>query len=777
MSEEDELVAEVPEPPLREIPPDELTEILERHRVWLATDGRDGERADLSRTDLRDSGIGTADLQGADLSRADLGGVFLAGASFQGASLRNADLSGASLYIANLGGADLRSANLEQADFNSSLLRNADLTDATLEGAKGLLAGQLAGTILTGTGHSLSKDISDGFSTALSTVEEAAKNARKLLFGLLLGCVYSGLTIATTTDARLLPNTTSSPLPIIGTEIPIAGFYWAAPVFLLAVYFYLHINLQHLWGLLARLPAVFPDGIPLDEKAYPWLLTGLVRIHVPRLRHVQLPALARLRAFLAVVLAWWVVPVTMSLFWLRYVPRHDGLGTSLHAVLLVLATASAVMLSSLARRTLQGQVQSRRSLVAADGGWRGHFRVAAVLLTAALVAVISYEALSGGPNDVVPKAFSSLGYGVFADLREATVSLRPTNFVTIRPEERDDFVRGADLRRMDLRHIDASGAFLQRARLGGADLTGADLGDASMTSATLTGATLDGARLLSTNLTKADLSDSSIAATFFDRADLNDVLIDAILTSGASVAMTFDRSHFRETGIETILSSVGAIDDPDLRTNVAFRSRDDLTDTELATIVIVASIADPTNAELLGTPTRAYLSSATIIDANLTGTNLIGANLREATLTKATLTDCILLGADLSGASLNGAILVSSNLNYADLTKADLTGADLGVSTLIHATLRGATLASASLPGANLRHADLAQADLTDAFLSADLTGANLEGAILSNAGLQFATVSQAQLDLACGDASTRLPDGLTIPFCSPAEEADSEQP
>ena len=85
---------------------------------------------------------------------------------------------------------------------------------------------------------------------------------------MLLGCVYSWLTIATTTDVKLLTNTASSPLPIIGTEIPIAWFYIAAPLVLIALYLYFHFYLQGLWESLASLPAIFPDGKRLDERAY-----------------------------------------------------------------------------------------------------------------------------------------------------------------------------------------------------------------------------------------------------------------------------------------------------------------------------------------------------------------------------------------------------------------------------------------------------------------------------------------------------------------------------
>jgi hypothetical protein len=78
--------------------------------------------------------------------------------------------------------------------------------------------------------------------------------------------VYTCLTIATTTDPLLLTNSISSPLPIIRTEIPIAGFFWVAPLILLSFYLYFHIYLQRLWETLADLPAVFPDGSRLDKR-------------------------------------------------------------------------------------------------------------------------------------------------------------------------------------------------------------------------------------------------------------------------------------------------------------------------------------------------------------------------------------------------------------------------------------------------------------------------------------------------------------------------------
>ncbi|MDT4914963.1 MAG: hypothetical protein QOC66_4091 [Pseudonocardiales bacterium] len=76
---------------------------------------------------------------------------------------------------------------------------------------------------------------------------------------------------------------------------------------------------------------------------------------------------------------------------------------------------------------------------------------------------------------------------------------------------------------------------------------------------------------------------------------------------------------------------------------------------------------------------------------------------------------------------------------------ADLVGADLHGRDLRSVDLRGALLIAADLRGADLRGADLMGADLRDA----DLRGADLSGCLF---------VTQAQLQAARGNASTRIP-------------------
>jgi len=157
---------------------------------------------------------------------------------------------------------------------------------------------------------------------ALENVKGISESARKLFLAVLVACLYSWLTIATTTDVNLITNRNSSPLPIIQTSIPIVGFYLVAPLLVMCVYFYFHFYLQKLWEELGSLPAVFPDGRPLHAKVDPWLLNDLVRSHLPKLS-VNRPFLSYFQLWISVLLAWWVLPLTMLLFRGRYLRRHE----------------------------------------------------------------------------------------------------------------------------------------------------------------------------------------------------------------------------------------------------------------------------------------------------------------------------------------------------------------------------------------------------------------------------------------------------------------------
>ncbi len=513
--------------PLREVSPEELIKILEEHQEWLKTQRKGGKRANLAHANLQKAILNGADLQEATLLGANLQKADLAASDLQKAILRKADLQGATLGGANLQGADLELADLQEASLRNTTLREADLQDADLTNAKGLLAGQLAGANVSGA--KLPQDIHKF--EALTTIDEASKNTKRIFLAMLLGCAYSVLTIFSTTDARLLTNSSSSPLPIIQTPIPIAGFFGVAPAILLAIFLYFHFYLQRLWEGLAQLPAIFPDGRPLDQRAYPWLLNALVRSHFALLRE-RSPPISRLQTGVSILLAWWAVPFTITVFWLRSLQRHDWILTGFLVAFLVLAIVCAAWFQRLAKKTLRGQQwepirfkKNWRRVQPYKVAIKRNYKFAIIGMIVLVFAFgVSYGAINGTPGEVIPELLPYVGARAFADLTEQDVSTKPSNWF-VGDKKLTEIVSGAQLKGMDLRHASATRAFLVNADLRGANLQGADLPFAKLQNANLLSAKLKGAHLFSANLQQANLGAANLAGADLSLAELQEAIL------------------------------------------------------------------------------------------------------------------------------------------------------------------------------------------------------------------------------------------------------------
>ena len=411
--------------------------------AWNQSRADQDVHADLSEADLAGKDLSGADLRGANLERANLRGAKLGPALCCGTPTFEADL-----YQADLSGADLQDVNFTGADLFEANLREANLQGADLSGATGgLRTEQLAGADLTGA--KLPEQLKTLYDK-LENVKGISESARKIFLAVLAACLYCWLTIATTTDVNLITNRASSPLPIIQTPIPIVGFYVVAPLLVLCVYFYFHFYLQKLWEELGSLPAVFPDGRPLHTKVDPWLLNDLVRAHLPKL-NVNRPFLSYFQLWISVLLAWWVVPITMFLFWGRYLRRHEQVGTTFHVVLLVIALVAAVCLYRLAVATLRGDERRPFTWKRVLTSRRGYQTAAFAVGAGVLFGLVSWGAIWGvapehgtfgpgpwipgvtlrnvsGPGTWVPRLMELCGYSPFANLTAAEVSQRKSTW-------------------------------------------------------------------------------------------------------------------------------------------------------------------------------------------------------------------------------------------------------------------------------------------------------------------------------------------------------------
>src|SRR5207253_4867778 len=131
--------------------------------------------------------------------------------------------------------------------------------------------------------------------------------------------------------------------------------------------------------------------------ADPWLLNGLVRAHFFRLRDER-PPLSRMQQWLSIVLAWWIIPVTLFVFWGRFLPRHDWFGTGLHVCLLTASLGAAGMSYRLARATLRGMPTGRFRWMLAWKDLRTYKRVVGVWRTCAVGVIfylLSFGAIEG----------------------------------------------------------------------------------------------------------------------------------------------------------------------------------------------------------------------------------------------------------------------------------------------------------------------------------------------------------------------------------------------
>jgi len=628
-----------------ELPLIEFAEVLDQHRLWVESGGESGRRADLS---------------GINLANADLTGVNLRGAILDKAKLHGADLS-----MANLRGASLVQADLRDATLLGTELHGANLMGATVYGAEGMWVGRLGGANLF---DALLPETLLATFDSTKAIQQATRVARWFYFMTLAISAVCLLLIGFTTDLRLLVNGPAIPIPHIGRALPMMGFYLGAPMLLACLYLRFHFLLLRLWGNMAAMPAVFPDGQTLERDG-PWYLMGVVRRHFRWQRDSRSP-FAVLETVLATALAYWVVPATLFVFWLRYLVRQDLHGTVLHVFLLTLSVAAAMCLPAIVTRVLgPGEIQFPKMNNLAR---LIMLTTRAAMATGVVVLLLSLGVVLGLPADpdVAPeysrvnirrlpaRVFQSLGYRPYADITEASLSVPPKGKWN---EDSLAATQGAKLNEMNLHFVRGYRAFLVNAKLWRANLEGAYLSEADVRGANLREATLrdvildraqaEGAVLVSVDATRGNFTGTGLRNADLSYATLESAVLSSAKLSGASLYSA------------------------DLRNAQLLRadlSRADLRDTKLASAVL--SFANLENTDFSSAKAAganfsgAQLKAAIFLDADLKNTDLRGVNAPDA----------ILRGADLSGANLSGADLRGAlGLAPAQVCAANWRGAQL----------------------------------------------------------------------------------------------------
>lgn len=609
-----------------------LEEKLASHLEWLDSHGQNGLRADLS----------DADLEGQELI---------------GVKLKLADLHDANLRAADLLLADLRDSTLMRADMEDSCLVGANLEGANLEGASletamGLVGRQIAGANLRDAllpPHIMEFEAAARFA-------RASRIAWRCFAPIVPLALLSWLIIWKTQDAQLL--TDSALIPYLHSRpaaaaMPTAQIFLLAPLVILSLYLVFQFHLQKVWDAALELPAIFPDGHPLDDRG-PEIIVGLLRAHFWWMNRER-SSTQWVEKTICVLLAYWAVPFTLTLYWARYLTMQDPKGTLLQT--LVVAVSAGVALHATlktGRRREQWPPKSKWTSRIAERLGDTSPAVLASVLGAALL-FLSVGTIAGVPHarsrapQYSPASIRrwaadvlwTVGFDPYADITEAVISRKPANWTGKNSQVAS--VKGPLLNEAKFRYAQAYGVFLVNAHLWQSDFEGAYLSEADLRGADLGHsnlhyAILDGAMLSGANLNRARLDGAMLA-----RADLR--------WANLSYA-----SLIHATLVDTQVNGATLYD-----------------------------------AQL----TSASLARANLQGADLRGSSLNAADLDHADLQQALLWSANLPGADLYGAKLQGAVAIDADLRGADLREAQFAG-----TVLSDANLSGANLDRADLRGA-----------------------------------------------------------------------------
>jgi len=601
---------------------------LANHKEWIDSHGLSGKRADLA---------------GVDLEAADLISV----------NLRLADLHDANLRAADLLLADLRDACLVRADLEDACLVGANLEAANLEGAcletaMGLVPRQIAGANLRDA--LLPPQLMEF--EAVTAFSQSARRARAY-FNVVTGAsILSWLMIWRTKDIQLV--TDSSIFSFLHSHaaaaLPTAELYLIFPVTLLTLYVLLHFQLLRTWDSVQQLPAVFPDGRTLGDDQ-PGVITGLLRAHF-RWMNPEPSASNMTERTLWQLAAYWVTPLTLLLFWGRYLTRQEIHGTLMQALLTAIATGIAFYVTTRVGRPQEKwaiewrQAQRIVEKVKAINPMKlaGLLGFVLILLSAGTIAGVPHERSRAPQYSAAsvrrwaPTVFWSLGFDPYADLTEAAISRWPSGSNIA--DDQIGSLDGARLNNFKMRYAQAYAAFLAGAHLWHADLQGAFLSQADLRGADLGESNLRYALMDQAHLYRANLDRSRLDGADLRRADLREANLSyCSLTNAVLADARLDGANLYTSNLNFATLTRANIQRADLR--------------------------------------NAYLASAHMDHADLRGAYLWSSKLRDADLGSAQLENAIFIDADLQGANLGGAQFSGTVLNGANLRGTSLEGADL----------------------------------------------------------------------------------------------------
>ena len=636
----------------------------------------------------------------------------------------------------------------------------------------------------------------------IAQLSEISRNAQATFLAIIAACVYSYLTIATTTDASLLSNSNATPLPIIQVNVPLVWFYYFAPLILTVLFVYFHLYLERFWRGVSRLPLRHPDGRGLDDYVYPWLIScAVIRGEIRELSVPQRLS-ARLQAWLSLLLGWGLVPIVLLFYWGRYAVTHDRWGSMLHVVLVLLSVNFAMRYLFKARNALHRMSPHEQTgpqdvasthtpdprLSPRQDGLVGATVVvlgsALLYLTgAALYSLSDSDCESTGADTACAfyrpgrAVWQAAGMAPYTDVREGRFVNRPANWQQLvnDPAALRGFLDSQPVLVLvgrNLRNMDASQAFMPGSRFNAASLDFANLSYAVMTRSRFDDVTLYGARM-----TDAALHRAEITNTRFDEV--------------AAMAAHFDHATFEasDSSRRTRLSGdfSGATFDHaegdwlQFNTGTDVQNQTSLRGASLKGVVL--RYAEFNRVDFgMATFDDATLSHSRFVDSDFSG-----AAIRRSFMNFTVFTRCRFIDTDFVDTLFEQALFEAVEFDSArssamqgeaafgpPTSRRRLQGFHAVLATFDDKTrIRNlhfdrAELRSANFNGTRLINTLFSNSDLSGAtFDQVDLSSVGFQGVDLSGANLSSARKLPPELlDGACGNADTQLPAGLHVNPC-----------
>ncbi len=177
----------------------------------------------------------------------------------------------------------------------------------------------------------------------------------------------------------------------------------------------------------------------------------------------------------------------------------------------------------------------------------------------------------------------------------------------------------------------------------------------------------------------------------------------------------------------------------------------------------------------------AVFTAADMSSSDLRDTRLDGVNFNKTNLVRASLQGASAIGADFSNViasrtDFSNANFSKTNFSKAETSRANFEGSVLTDSDFSRGEFARANFTGASISGVSFDFSNLARADFRNvsfekipSFSNAFLFQTNFSGVDLSNAS----ELKPWQIEMACGDDKTKLPEGLTKPDTWPCKDSE----